>query len=139
MNKKIRLCLIALTLGLVAGCGRNTSPVTKTGSFTPETQPLPTELAGYEPMTIPADNPMTPEKIALGRQLFFDERLSIDGSMDPRGTDPRSQDLTDRRVNTVREALIQAGVPAYRIQTGTFGDEGRRRDRRVEVLISSGN
>jgi len=66
-------------------------------------------------------------------------RLSIDGSMDPRGTDPRSQDLTDRRVNTVREALIQAGVPAYRIQTGTFGDEGRRRDRRVEVLISSGN
>jgi len=31
-------------------------------------------------MTIPADNPMTPEKVALGRQLFFDERLSIDGS-----------------------------------------------------------
>ena len=31
-------------------------------------------------MTIPADNPMTPEKAALGRQLFFDERLSIDGS-----------------------------------------------------------
>jgi cytochrome c peroxidase len=31
-------------------------------------------------MVIPADNPMTPEKVALGRQLFFDERLSIDGS-----------------------------------------------------------
>ena len=31
-------------------------------------------------MTIPADNPMTQEKVALGRQLFFDERLSIDGS-----------------------------------------------------------
>jgi cytochrome c peroxidase len=31
-------------------------------------------------MTIPPDNPMTPEKVALGRQLFFDERLSIDGS-----------------------------------------------------------
>jgi cytochrome c peroxidase len=31
-------------------------------------------------MTIPPDNPMTAEKIALGRQLFFDERLSIDGS-----------------------------------------------------------
>lgn len=31
-------------------------------------------------MSIPADNPMTPEKVALGRQLFFDERLSADGS-----------------------------------------------------------
>src|SRR4026207_2376004 len=31
-------------------------------------------------MTTPADNPMSPEKVALGRQLFFDERLSIDGS-----------------------------------------------------------
>ena len=31
-------------------------------------------------MTIPADNPMTPEKVALGRQLFFDKRLSGDGS-----------------------------------------------------------
>jgi cytochrome c peroxidase len=31
-------------------------------------------------MTIPRDNPMSARKIALGKQLFFDERLSIDGS-----------------------------------------------------------
>jgi len=31
-------------------------------------------------MPIPADNSMTPEKVALGRQLFFDERLSADNS-----------------------------------------------------------
>jgi cytochrome c peroxidase len=30
---------------------------------------------------IPADNPQTPEKIALGRRLFFDGRLSVDGSV----------------------------------------------------------
>lgn len=30
---------------------------------------------------VPAENPQTPEKIALGRQLFFDPRLSIDGSV----------------------------------------------------------
>jgi cytochrome c peroxidase len=41
---------------------------------------LPQPLAGYEAMAIPPDNPMTPEKVALGRQLFFDERLSGDGS-----------------------------------------------------------
>ncbi len=29
---------------------------------------------------IPADNPVTPEKVALGRQLFYDKRLSKDGA-----------------------------------------------------------
>lgn len=51
-----------------------------TGEFKPEIQPLPAGLASYEAMPIPDDNQMTPEKVALGRQLFFDERLSGDGS-----------------------------------------------------------
>ena len=33
------------------------------------------------PVPVPADNPMTAEKIALGRQLFFDKRLSEDNSI----------------------------------------------------------
>ncbi len=32
-------------------------------------------------MFIPEDNPLTIEKIKLGRKLFFDERLSIDGTV----------------------------------------------------------
>ena len=31
-------------------------------------------------MKIPEDNPQTADKIALGHQLFFDARLSVDGS-----------------------------------------------------------
>jgi peptidoglycan-associated lipoprotein len=62
-------------------------------------------------------------------------QVGIDGSMDPRGTDPRNQDLSDRRVKAVRDSLIQAGVPADKIKTGAFGDEKLRRDRRVEVLL----
>jgi cytochrome c peroxidase len=30
---------------------------------------------------VPADNPQTPEKIALGQKLFFDGRLSVDGTI----------------------------------------------------------
>jgi cytochrome c peroxidase len=30
---------------------------------------------------VPVDNPLTPEKIALGRRLFFDPRLSVDGTI----------------------------------------------------------
>jgi outer membrane protein OmpA-like peptidoglycan-associated protein len=64
-------------------------------------------------------------------------RIGIDGSMDPRGTDPRNQDLSDRRISAVRDALIQAGVPSSKIQSGAYGDATLARDRRVEVLISS--
>src|SRR5437773_4885070 len=58
-------------------------------------------------------------------------RLAIDGAM-PAG----NVDLSDRRVDSVREALLAAGVPAYKIYTGTFGDPLLRRERRVEVLFS---
>jgi cytochrome c peroxidase len=30
---------------------------------------------------VPADNPQTPEKFALGEKLFFDGRLSVDGAV----------------------------------------------------------
>lgn len=37
-------------------------------------------LAGVEAMKVPADNPLTREKVELGRALFDDPRLSADGS-----------------------------------------------------------
>jgi len=41
------------------------------------------------------------------------------------------------RVSNVRDALINAGVPGYKIETGAFGDPQLRRDGRVAVLVSS--
>lgn len=35
----------------------------------------------YENLNIPADNPLTPEKVELGKMLYFDPRLSADGSV----------------------------------------------------------
>lgn len=37
--------------------------------------------AGLPPMTIPADNPMTVEGVALGRKLFYDNLLSANNTM----------------------------------------------------------
>jgi hypothetical protein len=45
--------------------------------------------------------------------------------------------LRSRRVAAIRDALIAAGVPKYKIQEGAFGDDHLRRDRRVEILIDS--
>ncbi|MGA8258788.1 MAG: hypothetical protein WB783_01090 [Arenicellales bacterium] len=39
------------------------------------------------------------------------------------------------RVNNVRIAMIDAGVPADRIQVGAFGDSQHRRENRVSVLL----
>ncbi|MDZ4263347.1 MAG: cytochrome-c peroxidase, partial [Pseudomonadota bacterium] len=59
-------------------------------------------LAGFEPLPLkapePADNPSTAGKVNLGKQLFFDPRLSIDGTVScnschdvtGNGTDSRS-------------------------------------------------
>jgi len=66
-------------------------------------------------------------------------KVAIDGSMDPRGSDPRNQDLSDRRVSAIRDALVKAGVPATKIQMGAFGDTRLARDRRVAVLVCTAN
>ncbi len=80
-TKTIRAGYLTLTFLLAAAvllvaCKRQS----ETAVFQPEILPLPQQLTTYEPMPIPGDNPMSPEKVALGRQLFFDERLSGDGS-----------------------------------------------------------
>jgi Cytochrome c peroxidase len=73
----LAVILLLITAALFAGCKKGNQTAS---SFTPEIQLLPQQLTTYEPMVIPPDNPMTPEKVALGRELFFDERLSVDGS-----------------------------------------------------------
>ncbi len=51
-----------------------------TSSIAPTTRtprPLATSL---EKVPVPEDNPLTDQKVALGHLLFFDKRLSVDGS-----------------------------------------------------------
>src|SRR5438309_1869732 len=57
-------------------------PIPKSG---PLAQPRSTRQVGLPSdktlAAIPADNPQTAEKIALGQKLFFDGRLSVDGTV----------------------------------------------------------
>jgi len=59
-------------------------------------------------------------------------QLGIDGHKDL--ADP---DLSNRRVNAVRDALIQAGMAAEKIKIGAFGNPARRTSGRVEVLLKT--
>jgi len=69
--------------------------------FEPEVPPLPSDPSNYAPlerfeaMKVPADNPMTAEKAALGRQLWFDTRLSGDGKLSCYACHVNEKGLTD--------------------------------------------
>jgi outer membrane protein OmpA-like peptidoglycan-associated protein len=77
-------------------------------------------------------------------------RLGIDGATDLlRGTNQYNAGLSQRRIANVRDALMQAGVSADKIETGTFAarrtscndstERCSQRDGRVEVLVRSNN
>jgi len=78
--KTSRYAQFTLVILLVTAAMISCQRAQKTAGFQPQVLPLPQQLTTYEAMSIPADNPLTPEKVALGRQLFFDERLSGDGT-----------------------------------------------------------
>lgn len=51
---------------------------------------------GLPPVPIPADNPQTPEKIALGDKLFHDARFSADGKVSCSTCHDQAKAFTDR-------------------------------------------
>src|SRR6266571_3770573 len=74
----IVIALLLALVGMISSCSMFRS---RKAEFKPDIQTLPAQLSTYAPMVIPADNQLTPEKVALGRELFFDERLSGDGKL----------------------------------------------------------
>ncbi len=104
----IRLCgsIAAAVMFLVAGCGYGHHPDTAASSElqgvhrwqVPQGFPIP---------AVPADNPMTREKIELGRRLFHEPRLSGDGSVSCATCHQPDRAYTDGRA---RARGIQGGI-----------------------------
>jgi len=59
----------------------STAASTKPAAANPQSVPDKNNLLGLPPLPIPANNPQTPAKIALGDKLFHDKRFSIDGTV----------------------------------------------------------
>jgi len=70
-------------------------------------------------LPVPAGNPLTPEKVRLGRELFFDRRLSRDGSVACATCHDPKHAFTDRRP----------------IAVGVFERKGKRR---VPSIVNRG-
>lgn len=73
---------ITLTVLLVVAA---TATITVSAQKTSESAKKPIMIKdvplGLPPLPVPADNPMTKEKIELGKLLYFDKRLSKDGTI----------------------------------------------------------
>lgn len=74
----MRWILVALTAALAAGWWSCVDHPGTTSDITVSDYPVP---EGFPPIPIPRDNPITSEKIALGRLLFYDGRLSRNGDL----------------------------------------------------------
>jgi len=120
----VRSVLILGAAAVVAGCygGGPVGPQTK-----PYLLPIPNAGASAQPRpreqtglpaeatraAIPADNPQTADKIALGQKLFFDGRLSADGTVACSSCHDPARAFTDgRRVSVgIKGRIGQRNAP----------------------------
>lgn len=75
--------------------------------------------------------------------------VSVEGFTDSVGADEYNQQLSERRANAVREALVAQGVEPERIMATGYGEAfpvagneaaaGRQLNRRVEIIVSDDN
>jgi outer membrane protein OmpA-like peptidoglycan-associated protein len=78
-----------------------------------------------------------------------DRRVQIDGFTDSVGSDSYNQELSQRRADSVKSALLTRGIDSSRISTEGYGKSfpvannsdsgGRQLNRRVEVVIGGDN
>ena len=94
------------------------------------------------------DTEVTPriERLAQYLRSFPEIQLHLEAHADQRGSSEYNETLSQQRAASVKQALIQAGVPAKRIYSHTYGEtmaksaagdlEGYIFDRRVSIELS---
>src|SRR5882724_7822564 len=94
---------------LIFGCERSAKKASSQPPLIPETDPLAQpkslqQVGAPVEMTRaanPADNPQTPEKISLGQRLFFDRRLSVNGTISCSTCHDPAPAFTDRKPTSI--------------------------------------
>ena len=98
------------------------------------------DSAGLRP-----DSRSTLNNLAANFRQYPDEVIDVEGHTDSTGTTAHNQDLSERRAGSVRNYLVDQGVPGSRVSARGYGEtrpkasndtpEGRQLNRRVEIHI----
>jgi cytochrome c peroxidase len=84
-----------LVAAICAGCAPATPDVQTQLAFTWELPP------GFPAPRVPHDNPMSPQKVELGRRLFYDRRLSDNGTFSCASCHVQALAFTDGRATAI--------------------------------------
>jgi len=86
------------------------------------------------------------QKLSDVLKQYPQRNVLIEGFTDSTGSDSLNQELSDRRANAVRTALLDTGISADRIANRGYGPNypvasnattaGRQLNRRVEIIVS---
>jgi outer membrane protein OmpA-like peptidoglycan-associated protein len=85
-------------------------------------------------------------KVAGVLLTYPDLKMSVEGHTDSVGSDDYNQALSERRAESVRDYLVQQGIPRDTIVSHGYGEaqpvvsnstaSGRQQNRRVELVVS---
>lgn len=85
-------------------------------------------------------------ELAKFMEKYEDRRVRVEGYTDSTGSEEYNQQLSQKRAEAVRSALLNQGISSDRIEVQGFGEAypvasnddatGRQRNRRVEIVIS---
>ncbi|MFZ6712722.1 OmpA family protein [Undibacterium sp. TC9W] len=106
-------------------------------------------LFGVDQAKLNPDGMRTVQKLATVLQNNMQRTVLVEGHTDNTGTQAHNQDLSERRANAVRSALVLMGVSRDRIETKGYGEafpvaenntaQNRQLNRRVEIILSDVN
>jgi len=102
---------------------------------------------GFNSATLEPGGERTVGRIAEFLKEYEKRKVLIEGHTDSRGSDSYNRTLSERRADAVKQSLVSAGVSSDRVKTSGLGeqypvasndsDEGRAKNRRVELIISN--
>lgn len=99
--KSVKIVVLALLL-LSAACAGSPEKSAETRDTPPAAPAAKPDVGPLGEMAVPADNPITPAKVDLGKKLFFDTRLSKTGMMSCETCHLPDKGWTDGKVFSTR-------------------------------------
>ena len=85
-------------------------------------------------------------RLAQFMREYEDRRVRVEGYTDSTGEESYNQTLSERRAQSVQNALVSQGIERSRVETRGYGEQypvasndnsaGRQQNRRVEIVIS---
>jgi outer membrane protein OmpA-like peptidoglycan-associated protein len=86
------------------------------------------------------------DRLAQLLGVYPERSVRIEGHTDSLGDDAANQQLSERRANAVRDALLARGIDAARVAAVGYGETrpiadnatpgGRQKNRRIEIVLS---